>query len=80
MVATGSASGLEAAVRRVAAEILAGHRGHLRELRIEVVADGVTIHGRAISFYGKQIAFHEVTRRVGQLVLANEIEVRPTTE
>ena len=81
MATTGSTSGPEAAVRRAAAEILAGHRGHLREPRIEVVEGGVIIRGRAVSFYGKQIAFHEVIRRCGQPVLANEVEVQaPPTE
>jgi hypothetical protein len=80
MGTVGSASGPEAVVRRAAADVLARYRGHLHELRIEVVEGGVIIRGRAVSFYGKQIAFHEVIRRVGQVVLANEVEVQLPTE
>lgn len=75
MATADSAIGLEAPEQQVTADILAEHRNHLRELRIEAIGDGVIIRGRAVSFYGKQIAFHEVTRRIGRVV-ANEIEVR----
>jgi hypothetical protein len=68
------------AVRQAEADILAGHRDHLRELQIEVVEGGVIIRGRAVSFYGKQIAFHEVMRRIGSVVLANELEVQPLAQ
>lgn len=61
--------------RQMSAEILASHRDHLRELKIEIVEGGIIIRGCAVSFYGKQIAFHEVSRRCGSAVLANEIEV-----
>lgn len=67
--------GPEALEQQVVTDILTEHRNHLRELRIEAVEGGVIIRGCAVSFYGKQIAFHEVTRRIGRVV-ANEVEVR----
>ena len=79
--ATTDPSDLEVVVQQVAAELLAAHRSCLRELQIQVVEGGVVIRGRSISFYGKQLAFHEVSHRCGQVVLANEIEVQlPPTE
>lgn len=67
----------ETSPQRAAAEILALHRDHLRELSIEIVEAGVVIRGRAVSYCGKQIAFHEVRRRCGIAVVANEVEVQP---
>lgn len=69
-------SGPEERLRQVATEILACYRNCLRELRIELVEGGVVIRGRATSFYGKQIAFHEVGRRCERAIVANEIEVQ----
>jgi hypothetical protein len=71
-----SPRGSEQVLLQVAAEIVASHRDHLRELRIEIVEGGLIIRGRAVSYYGKQIAFQEVTRRGGIAVVANEIEVQ----
>jgi hypothetical protein len=66
---------LEQALAQLAADIRNGHRGHLRELRIEVVDGGVVLRGRAGTFYGKQVALHEVRRRCEFAVLANHITV-----
>jgi len=65
---------LEGVVQLLGEEIQRRHRSHLRDLRIEVVEGGVILHGRAVTFYGKQIAFHEVSRRLA--VVANRIEVQ----
>ncbi|MCE9564292.1 MAG: hypothetical protein K8U57_19790 [Planctomycetes bacterium] len=46
-------------------------------MRIEIVEGGVVLRGRASSFYGKQVAFHEVLLRGQFAVLANQIEVDP---
>jgi hypothetical protein len=51
-----------AVVRGLAADVRNRHLNQLRELRIEVVEGGIVLRGRATSFYGKQIAFHEVSR------------------
>lgn len=66
-------------IGRVAADVRGRHRAHIRTLHIEITADGLRLRGSARSFYGKQIAFHEVSRRCGP-VLANEIEVQPAEE
>jgi hypothetical protein len=70
--------------RQLATLILNRHRGHLRELRIRRVEGGVVLHGVATSFYGKQIALHEVVRGSRFTVVANLIEVldqkNPRTE
>jgi hypothetical protein len=57
----------------LAAEIRATHRALIRELRIEPVAGGVIIRGRASTYYGKQVAFHEVRRRCGRAVVGNQV-------
>jgi hypothetical protein len=67
--------GRVAAVSKLASDIRQRHRTLLRELRIEVVTGGVVLHGRAYSFYGKQVALHEVMRRSGVTVVANRIVV-----
>ncbi len=69
----------ETTLGRLAAEIRNNHRGHLRELRIEAACGGVVLHGRAGTFYGKQLALHEVLRRGGVVVVANRITVESPT-
>lgn len=59
----------------LAAGIRNCHRGHLRELWLEVVLGGVVICGVATSSYGKQLALREVRRRCGLRVAANRIVV-----
>ncbi len=59
----------------LAAEIRHAHRSHLRELHLEVVLGGVVIRGVAVSYYGKQLAFHEVRRLCRLAIVANQIEV-----
>ena len=59
----------------LAADIRRRHRGLLKELLI-VVHDGrAELHGRATTFYGKQVALHEVLRRAGLPMAANRIVV-----
>jgi hypothetical protein len=58
----------------LASDIRQRHRSLLHDLRIEVVAGGVVLHGRAATFYGKQVAQHEVMRHA-VTVLANRIVV-----
>lgn len=64
------------ALNRLASEIQNRHRSHLREFRIEVVAGGIILLGRSVTFYGKQIALHEVCSGCECQVLANRIEVQ----
>jgi hypothetical protein len=63
-------------LHQLATEVRIRHRDCLRELQIEVVVGGVVLHGRAITFYGKQIAFHEVRHRSRLTVVANRIQVQ----
>lgn len=72
--------GPETAAQQVAADVLAAHRCHLSELSIKSVEGGIIICGQAFSYYGKQIAFHEVRRRSRQAVVANEVQVLPRQE
>lgn len=65
---------LETDVTELAADIRERHRSLLRDLRLEVVDNGVVLHGHAYSFYGKQVALHEVLRREVPVV-ANRIAV-----
>lgn len=67
------------AAAELAADIRWRHRNLLRELRIEVAEGGVILHGRAYSFYGKQVAQHEVLRRTGLVLLANRLVVAGPT-
>lgn len=60
---------------RVAADVLTQHRGLVRELWVEVAEGGVVLHGTAYSYYGKQVAQHEVLRRTGLVLLANRVRV-----
>lgn len=61
--------------RELAADIRRRHRGLLRELWIEVGEAGAVLHGLASSFYGKQVALHEVREHAGFVVVANRIVV-----
>jgi hypothetical protein len=70
---TGPGDDRAAAATHLASDIRERHRSLLRDLRIEVVAGGVVLHGRANTFYGKQIAQHEVMRH--SVVVANRIVV-----
>ncbi|MCS7022525.1 MAG: hypothetical protein NZU63_11935 [Gemmataceae bacterium] len=66
---------METLTARIAADIVQQHRSHLRKLEILVTRRGLILHGSARSYYGKQLAFHEVTRRLGMRVVANHIAV-----
>ena len=65
----------ECCLGELAAEIHNCHRSHLRELRFDVVRRCVVIRGVARSYYGKQLALHEIRQRCRLLVTANQIEV-----
>ena len=67
-------AGRRAAASELAADIRSRHRSLLRELRVDVVEGGVILHGHAYSFYGKQVALHEVIRG-GVAVVANRMTV-----
>jgi len=59
----------------VAERIRNQNRSHISELRIEPCEGGLIVHGRTATFYGKQIAFHEVGRLCQQTVVHNWIAV-----
>ncbi|HSQ57984.1 MAG TPA: hypothetical protein VLM40_19830 [Gemmata sp.] len=69
---------VESTLELIAAAIREQHRDVIRELRLVYIEGGVIIHGKATSFYGKQVAFHELKRRMKLEVLANAIVVDPT--
>ena len=51
--------------------------GRIRDLRLVLRENGIVLQGRACSYYGKQLAQHEVLRVVNAARLVNEIEVSP---
>jgi hypothetical protein len=67
---------MEGATEALAAEIQRRYRSHIRELRIEWSDGGYVLSGIAMSYYGKQIALHEV-RRTRRPVVANRMKVIP---
>jgi hypothetical protein len=63
-----SIGSIESAVRSL-------HRSHLRDLSIERTPAGLILHGRATSYFGKQMAQEEVLRRWTGPILSNRIVV-----
>jgi hypothetical protein len=53
--------------------------GRIRDLRLVPRENGIVLQGRSSSYYGKQLAQHEVLRVVNAAPLFNEIEVAPIT-
>ena len=51
--------------------------GRIWNLRLVLRENGIVLQGRACSYYGKQLAQHEVLRVVNAARLVNEIEVSP---
>jgi len=51
--------------------------GRIRDLRLVLRENGIVLQGRACSYYGKQLAQHEVLRVANAARLVNEIEVTP---
>jgi hypothetical protein len=47
------------------------------DFRVVIQDRGLVLHGRAPSYYTKQLAQHEVMRATDLLILANEITVVP---
>ena len=60
---------------QLATEVCNRHRNCLRKLHIKIVGEGAVLCGEAVSFYGKQIAFHEIGRRLQMKIIANRIKV-----
>jgi hypothetical protein len=58
----------------LAADIRNRHRSLLLEVRIETHEGGVLLFGRAVTFYGKQMAQEELLRR-GFIVKENNLVV-----
>jgi hypothetical protein len=65
-----------ASLSLIAADIVRRHRNHLQELEILLTNHGLILHGVALSYYGKQLAFHTVEQRLGMRVVANYIVVK----
>ncbi|MFN0050912.1 MAG: hypothetical protein ACKV0T_01900 [Planctomycetales bacterium] len=49
--------------------------GLIRELRIEGHSGEIVLHGRAISYYAKQLATHAALDACEHVTLTNDIEV-----
>ncbi len=49
--------------------------GRVRDLRLELSGEGLILHGRATSYYVKQLAQQAVLEAGSLSLLANEIEV-----
>jgi len=49
--------------------------GQIREFRLVVMDEGLILHGRAQTYYTKQLAQHAVMEATELPILANEIEV-----
>ena len=47
----------------------------VKDLRIEVRAGGLVIHGRAATYHAKQLAQHAAVELAGVPVLVNDIDV-----
>ncbi|MFV0444832.1 MAG: hypothetical protein ACK5Q5_14770 [Planctomycetaceae bacterium] len=47
----------------------------IRDLRVEVGPDCVTLHGRANTYYAKQLATHAAMNEIAPRVLNNAIDV-----
>ncbi len=47
----------------------------VKDLRVEVRAEGVVIHGRAATYHAKQLAQHAAMEVAGMPVLVNDIDV-----
>ncbi len=48
----------------------------IRDLRVQVLATGVVLQGRAATYHAKQLAQHAAMELAGFPILANDIEVR----
>ncbi len=62
-------------VHRIAAGLHRRLGIRVRDLRISVHEDGLILHGRVNTFYGKQVAQQMAMELSGVSVVANEIEV-----
>ncbi len=49
--------------------------GTIRDLRVEVLDEGVVISGRATTYYTKQLATHAALEAAENVNLTNDIEV-----
>jgi len=61
-------------LEEIAAGIRTRYRWLILELQIELVEGGMVLRGRAVTFYGKQVAQYELLRR-GLAIVANHIAV-----
>ncbi len=50
--------------------------GQVWDVHVEVLGEGVILHGLARSFHAKQLAQHKILKLLNAPVLANLIEVR----
>ena len=60
---------------QIAASLHCRHGSQVRDLKIFRHSDGLILHGRASTHYGKQLAQHVVMKIHGHAIAANEIEV-----
>lgn len=48
----------------------------IRDLRVQVLAGGIVLHGRASTYHAKQLATHAAMEVATRPILANDIEVQ----
>jgi osmotically-inducible protein OsmY len=66
----------EGLAHQVAARLHCRLGGQVRGLKIFSHTDGLILHGRASTYYGKQLAQQVAMEISGRSIVANEIEVR----
>jgi osmotically-inducible protein OsmY len=71
----GAASAPEQLVAEIERSVQQRTGNRVRELRVEVVRQGVRLQGRCASYYCKQLAQQAVMDVAAQYELTNEIEV-----
>jgi hypothetical protein len=64
-----------AEVERVGTGVRKLLRGRLSDFRLELCGQGVVLHGKARSYYAKQLAQHAVMRETDLPIVRNGIEV-----
>ena len=66
----------EPSVEQLEALVQRRLHGHVRDLRLLVGDQGLTLQGQTSTYYAKQRAQHAAMEITGLAILANEIEVR----
>ena len=68
--------GTDHLANRAAAILLQRWGRYVRDFRVEMLPGGLVLHGRAATYYAKQLAQHAAAEAAGLPVHNNAIEVR----